>query len=104
MTVGHIPTVGNDRKTFRTFNFGKLSRTTIAVAQMIGDGLVLTMLSYLSLILVIYLYHETVIYAYHETIHLEYLPYVLPTVSTTIIIIFYFARSGVYDVFCDPKR
>ncbi len=95
MTVGHIPTAGNDRKTSRTFNFGELSRTTIAVAQMVSDGLILTTLSYLSLILVIY--------AHHEMIDLEYLLYFLLTVSSTIITIFLFARSGVYDIL-DFKR
>jgi len=96
MTVGHIPTAGTNRKTFRIFNFGKLSRTTIALAQMVSDGLILTTLSYLSLILVIY--------ARHETIQVEYLPYFFLTVSATIFMIFWFARSGVYDVFGDPKR
>jgi hypothetical protein len=46
MTVGHIPTAGNDRKTFRTFNFDEFSRTLIVVVQMVGDGLILTTLSY----------------------------------------------------------
>ena len=96
MTVGEIPTRGSDRKNVQTFNFGKLSRTTIALAQMVSDGLILTALSYLSLILVIY--------ARHETIQVEYLPYFFLTVSATIFMIFWFARSGVYDVFGDPKR
>ena len=44
MTVGDIPTAANDRKISTTFNFDEFSRTLIAVAQMVGDGLVLTSL------------------------------------------------------------
>jgi Undecaprenyl-phosphate glucose phosphotransferase len=96
MTVGDIPSAGNDRKRFRTFNFDEFSRTLIAVAQMVGDGLILTTLSYASLSLVTYVHHET--------IHIEYLPYFVLTVGTTIIMVCGFARSGVYDVFDEFKR
>jgi Undecaprenyl-phosphate glucose phosphotransferase len=96
MTVGHIPTAANDRKTSITFNFDEFSRTLIAVAQMVGDGLILITLSYASLSLVIYVHHET--------IHIEYLPYVVLTACTTIIMICGFARSGVYDIFDEFKR
>ena len=88
MTVGDIPIAGNDRKTSRAFNFGELSRTLIAAAQMAGDGLILTTLSYISLSLVIYQEHHQV----------EFFPYVVLTVGTTIFVIFRFARSGAYDV------
>src|SRR3984893_19294940 len=96
MTVGHIPTAGTDRKTFSTFNFDEFSRTLIAVVQMVGDGLILTTLSYASL--------RLVIYVHHETIHIEYLPYFVLTLGATIIMICGFARSGVYDVFDEFKR
>jgi Undecaprenyl-phosphate glucose phosphotransferase len=96
MTVGHIPTAGTDRKTFRTFNFDEFSRTLIAIAQMVGDGLILTTLSYASL--------SIVIYVHHETIHVEYSPYFVLTLGATIIMICGFARSGVYDVFDEFKR
>src|ERR1700730_5063650 len=96
MTVGHIPTAGTDRKTFSTFNFDEFSRTLIAVVQMVGDGLILTTLSYASL--------RLVIYVHHETIHIEYLPYFVLTLGATIIMICGFARSGVYDLFDEFKR
>jgi len=51
MTVGDIPIAGNDRKTSRTFNFDEFNRTLIAAVQMVGDGLILTTLSYVSLAL-----------------------------------------------------
>ena len=41
---------------------------------------------------------------HHETIDIKYLPYFVSTVSATIIMIFSFARSGVYDVFDEFKR
>jgi Undecaprenyl-phosphate glucose phosphotransferase len=96
MTVGHIPAAGTDRKTPRTFNFDEISRTLIAVLQMVGDGLILITLSYVSLSLVIYIHHETV--------YIGYLPYFVLTVGTTLIMICGFARSGVYDVFDEFKR
>jgi Undecaprenyl-phosphate glucose phosphotransferase len=92
MTVGDITV--NDRKTSSTFNLDELSRTLIAVIQMIGDGLTLNTLSYASLSLVNYV-HE-------ETIHI--LPYIVLTLSATVILIFGFARSGVYDLFDEFKR
>jgi Undecaprenyl-phosphate glucose phosphotransferase len=97
MTVGEIPTTVHDRKTSRTFNFDESNRTLIAVVQMVGDGLVLTILSYASLSLVIYMEH-------HEIRYLFNFPYLVSTVSTTIIMILAFARSGVYDVFDEFKR
>jgi Undecaprenyl-phosphate glucose phosphotransferase len=96
MTVGHIPTAGTDRKTSITFNFDEFSRTLTAVVQMVGDGLILTTLSYASLSLVVYVHHET--------IHIEYLPYFVFTSGATIIMICGFARSGVYDIFDEFKR
>jgi Undecaprenyl-phosphate glucose phosphotransferase len=96
MTVGLIPTVGKDPKAYRTFNFDEVDRTLIAAAQMVGDGLILITLSCVSLSLVIY--------EHHETIHIKYLPYFVSTVGVTLIMIFGFARSGVYDVFDEFKR
>jgi Undecaprenyl-phosphate glucose phosphotransferase len=96
MSVRYIPTAGTDRKTFRIFNFDEFNRTLIAVAQMVGDGLILTTSSCASLSLVIYIHPET--------IHIEYLPYFVLTVGTTIVMICGFARSGVYDVFDEFKR
>jgi Undecaprenyl-phosphate glucose phosphotransferase len=96
MTVGDIPIAGTDRKTFKTFNFDKPSRTLIAAVQMIGDGLVLSLLSYGSLILVMYVHHGA--------IYIGYLPYFVMTVGATVIMILGFAHSGVYDTFEEFKR
>jgi Undecaprenyl-phosphate glucose phosphotransferase len=96
MTVGDIPTAANDRKTSRTFNFDALNRTLVAAAQMVGDGFILTMLSYLSLVLVVHVHHETEFN--------EYVPYFVLTLAATIMIILGVARSGVYDVFDEFKR
>jgi Undecaprenyl-phosphate glucose phosphotransferase len=97
MTVGDTPIAGTDRKTFRTFNLDEPSRTLIAVVQMVGDGLMLIILSYASLSLVTYM-------EYHEIRYLFNFPYVVSTIGTTIIMIMGFARSGVYDAFEEFKR
>jgi polysaccharide biosynthesis protein PslA len=97
MTVGDIPIAGTDRKTSRTFNSDESSRTLIAVVQMVGDGLVLTILSYASLSLVTYMEN-------HEIRYLFNFPYFVSTIGTTIIMILNFARSGVYDVFDEFER
>jgi Undecaprenyl-phosphate glucose phosphotransferase len=96
MTVGDIPIAETDRKTSRTFNFDKPSRTLIAAVQMVGDGFILTTLSYISLILVMYVHHEA--------LYIGYLPYFVMTVGATVIMVLGFARSGVYDAFDDFKR
>ncbi len=92
MTVGDIPTLGNDRRTFGIFSFGEFSRTLIVAAQMLGDGLILSTLSYVSLIVVICV-HD------HETENSYFTPYLSSTISTSVIMMFAFARSGVYDIF-----
>jgi len=91
MTVGDIPIAGNNQETSRTFNFDKLSRTGMAAAQMAGDALILITLSYVSLLLVMHTQH-------HESGNIKYLPYIVSTVCSTIIIICNFARSGIYDL------
>jgi len=98
MIVGHIPSAGKekDRKTSRTFDFDESSRTLIAAAQIISDALILSTLSYVSF--------RLVIYPYHSTDSIEYFPYFVSTAGTTMIMIFGFARSGVYDVFDEFKR
>ena len=63
----------------------------MAGAQMAGDGLILTLVSYLS--------YRLVLYPYHQFEYIEYFPYFLLTVGTTILMILSFALSGVYDVF-----
>lgn len=94
MAVENIPIAGKDRRISRTFNFDEFSRTLIAAAQMVGDGLILTTLSYVSLRLIISRDHEAAKY-------IDFFPYFMMTMSTMTIMIFGFARSGVYDVFDD---
>jgi Undecaprenyl-phosphate glucose phosphotransferase len=96
MTVRDVPAAGNNRQTSRTLNFDELSRTLIALVQMVGDALILTALSYASL--------SFVNHVHEETIHIEYLPYIVLTSGATVIMIFGFARSGVYDLFDEFKR
>ena len=62
----------------------------MVAAQMAGDGLILTLASYLS--------YRLVLYPYHQFEYLEYFPYFLLTIGTTILMILSFALSGVYDV------
>src|SRR5215472_2583736 len=98
MIVGYIPIAGKekDRKTSRTFGFDESSRTQIAAAQIVSDALILSTLSYVSF--------RIVIYPYHATDSIQYLPYFVSTIGTTMIMIFGFSRSGVYDVFDEFKR
>ena len=82
-----------NRQTSRALNFHKPSRTSIAVAQMVGDSLILTTLSYVSL--------KFVIFPYIDIMDTEYSIYIFLTISVTIVMVFGFARSGVYDVLDD---
>jgi Undecaprenyl-phosphate glucose phosphotransferase len=62
----------------------------MAAAQMAGDGLILTLASYLS--------YRLVLDPNHEFEYIEYLPYFSVTIGTIILMILGFALSGVYDV------
>ena len=84
----------NEGKSFRIFSFDKFSRTLIVGIQMIGDAVILTGLSSVSLFLVLYPQHMT---------DQQAVLYVLMTVSTTSFVISRFARYGVYDVFIESK-
>jgi exopolysaccharide biosynthesis polyprenyl glycosylphosphotransferase len=64
---------------------------------MVGDALVLTTLSYASLSLVKYMEHP-------ENGYLFDFPYFASTVGATVIMIFGFARTEVYDHFDELKR
>jgi Undecaprenyl-phosphate glucose phosphotransferase len=97
MTVGDISTGRNDRKSSRTFNFDGISRILIAAAQMVGDGVILVTLSFASLGFVIY-------FESHKLENMQYVLYVCCTVGTTLIMIFSFARAGVYYVFDEFNR
>jgi hypothetical protein len=89
MSIGDISIAGNGRRTSRAPNVRESSRTLIAVAQMIGDGLILTTSSYLSLSFVVHT---------EQTEYIAYLPYVSFTVVTTVIMAVRVARCGMYDV------
>jgi Undecaprenyl-phosphate glucose phosphotransferase len=95
MTVREIPTTGHDPKILKRFNFNPFSRTLIAVAQMVGDGLLLTTLSYLSL--------NLVIYARDENVYIYSFAYFACTIGTVIVLMVISASSGVYDVY-DSSR
>jgi len=72
-----------------------LSRTGITIAQMAADGLFVLISSLLSLCFTIFVLR-------HEGVHFSL--YVLPTVVATVVLVFNFARSGVYDVFNASNR
>jgi Undecaprenyl-phosphate glucose phosphotransferase len=90
VSTGQILFGENNTEISRIFNFGHYNRTLMAAAQMAGDGLILTLASYLS--------YRLVLYPYHQFEYLEYFPYFLLTIGTTILMILSFALSGVYDV------
>jgi Undecaprenyl-phosphate glucose phosphotransferase len=90
VSTGQILSIENNREIPRIFNFGHYNRTLMAVAQMAGDGLILILASYLS--------YRLVLYPKNQFEYLEYFPYFLLTIGTTILMILSFALSGVYDV------
>jgi Undecaprenyl-phosphate glucose phosphotransferase len=90
VSTGQALSVKNKGEISRIFNFGHPNRTLMAAAQMVSDGLILILVSYLS--------YRLVLYPYHQFEYIEYLPYFLVTVSTTILMILSFALSGVYDI------
>jgi Undecaprenyl-phosphate glucose phosphotransferase len=96
MTVAHIPIAGKDGKTSGTFDFDESRRTLIAAAQIVSDALILSTLSYLAF--------RIVIYPHHAGDSIQYFPYFISIIGTTMVVIFSFARSGVYDVFDEFKR
>src|SRR5215469_8715317 len=59
MTVRDTRFAINHQKTARPFNLNALSRRSIVILQMLGDGLFMTILSYLSLSSVTYLHIST---------------------------------------------
>jgi len=58
---------------------------------MLGDGFILVTLSYVSLSFVMLL-------SQHDKHYIEYYTYLLPTIGTTLVAVFLFARSGIYNV------
>ena len=93
MAVREFPTIGNDGKAIKSLHSDEISRTASVTGQMAGDGLILIILSFVAF--------TWSIYPHYDVKSVEYLPYFFCTIGTTVIIIFGFARSGVYDVFDD---
>src|SRR5215471_8533747 len=91
MSVGEFPIAEGQPETRSTFKIREIRRTSIAVGQMVVDGITLIALSYLSLRLAIY-------FGNYDKRHVEYFIYLIPTVTATLAMVFIFARSGVYDV------
>lgn len=89
MSVGEIPISGQDGKNFGFYHVG---RTFFAISQMVIDGISLVLLSYFSLSLAIFL-------GKHDKYYIEYIIYLIPTLATTISMVFTFARAGIYDAF-----
>ena len=84
----------NEGENSRTFIFDKFSRTLIVGTQMVGDTIILTILSYVSLFFIIYPQYMT----YKQSIL-----YTSMTVCTTIFVISRFISYGVYDVFTESR-
>jgi Undecaprenyl-phosphate glucose phosphotransferase len=93
MTVGSIRARTTDRKILRIFNVSEFSRRSIVLLQMAGDGLIMTMLSFLSFGFVTYLQSNIG--------PPQSFPYVLSTIGTSTILVGISACSGVYNVFFD---
>ena len=92
MGIVEVPSISGGREIFNKLRLDRMSRTEIAAFQMIADGLILTILSYVSLSVVIFVNH-------HEKHYIEYYYlYLIPTIGATLIALFLFARSGVYNV------
>src|SRR6516165_1970120 len=96
MSVGNIRIITNNQKYLRLFNLNEVSRRSIVILQMLGDGLIMTMLSYLSFSFVTHLHSDSV--------PPQPFPYVASTIGTTTILIGISACSGVYDVFDEFRR
>ena len=92
MSAGRIQIPGNDRNTSGTLSFNSLSRTWIAVIQMVGDSLILTMLSYTTLRLVLYEGHYVGPY-------IGYSLYLFSTIFVTTTFVYSLISSGLYRVF-----
>ena len=91
MSVGEFSIAERRPETRSSFKIREVSRTVIAAAQMAVDGVTLVILSYVSLSFAILVGH-------HDPNYTEYLIYLIPTISATLLMVFIFARSGVYDV------
>src|SRR5437588_2210292 len=91
MSIGEFSIAERQPETRSSFKIREVSRTVIAAAQMTVDGVTLVILSYVSLSFAIVVGH-------HDPNYIEYLVYLIPTISATLLMVVIFARSGVYDV------
>jgi Undecaprenyl-phosphate glucose phosphotransferase len=95
MTVGEIRVPRRDRGRLesndrRSFENNEVSRTSLAISQMLMDGISLVFLSYISLSLAMF-------FGKHDKHYVEYVFYSVPTIATTVVMVCLFARSGVYN-------
>src|SRR5436305_1551209 len=91
MSVSEVPSVRKHSATFATFKLDGLNKTSLAIFQMLADGVILVTLSYVSLSFVMLFNH-------HDRHYAEYYLYLIPTICTTLATVFVFARSGLYNV------
>jgi Undecaprenyl-phosphate glucose phosphotransferase len=96
MTLGEVHAATDNRQPLIPLIVNEFSRTSMVAAQMAGDGVIMTSLSYLSFILVRYTHEEGAL--------IQFFPYAISTIGTTMIMIAISVRSGVYDVFNEFHR
>ena len=95
MDDGRLPIPKGSYET-RTFELGQINRTTISCSQMLADGLIITISSYMSLSL-------TVFFTGHDQNYTEYMTYLFPTIGVTLATAFVLAQSGIYDPITDKS-
>ena len=96
MTLGEVRAATGNREPLIPLIVNEFGRTSMVAAQMVGDGVIMTSLSYLSFILVRYTHDDGVL--------IQFFPYAISTFGTTMIMIAISVRSGVYDVFNEFHR
>ena len=96
MTIGDVRAAPDNRKPLINLIVNEFSRTSMVAAQMMGDGVIMISLSYLSF--------SFVRYTHGEAAAIQFFPYAISTIGTTMIMIAISARSGVYDVFNELNR
>src|SRR5438128_8704414 len=90
MTVSEFPVQEKETKVVSALYLNELSRTVVAVAQMVADGCIVAISSFFSLSFAILM---------HLHDHIDVYLYIPPTVAATIGLVLGLARSGCYDVF-----
>jgi Undecaprenyl-phosphate glucose phosphotransferase len=96
MTIGEVRAGTGNRKPLIPSIVNEFSRTSMVAAQMVADGVIMTSLSYLSFMLVRYTHGDAAL--------IQFFPYAISTIGTTMIMIAISVRSGVYDVFNEFDR